>query len=264
MKKVLLAQFWTVHLSHRIQQGVLDYMTHHETWRIAEISAVPNQLKEALNWDVDGVIATVVSDPIAEICRTLGKPCVSTGMEPYPDFPLVDVDNYRAGADAADFFLTKPYEQYAVLGNTLITGHQLRQNGFIDRLASAKKPAAEWHVEIYGATTERTLEMIDQCLAGVDRPTAVYCSDDKSAYFLNVACRRRQIDVPGFIGIMASENSEKFCGLGAAALSSLDLGYHDVGARAAEVLNGLFRGEPPPAKPVLVPPVGIIERASTP
>lgn len=264
MKTVLVSQFWSIQLSHRISRGVMEYISDHEMWEILSVGATESELSSAAGWPVDGLIVPVVSRKLADLCMQFNKPCVSThGGDPYPGIPQSDVDNYAAGAAAADYFIAKGYERPSVMGNTRLVGHKLRQDGFIDRMKEKDRPVDVFHVEMHGTNTEKKLEMIQAHLAVMELPAAAYCSDDSSAFHLNLACHKQGINIPGQLCILATENDTKFCEGISPAISSLDLPYQEVGIKAAELLDGMMSGDAPPREPVLLPPRGVREREST-
>lgn len=264
MKKVMVAQFWSVDLSHEILRGVEEYARMHEPWTVERTSARSEELETFDATGRDGAIVSMIHDRHAELCRRFHIPCVSThGGNAFAEFPEVDVDNYAAGVLAADYFIGKGYDHPALLGNTLIAGHRQREQGFLDRMMREGPPPGCFHLEIYGASEERSMQMIHDQLDDFPRPAAIYCINDRVAYLLYVYCREQGLRIPEDIGILASSRHNKFRDKIDIDLSYLDLPYRDVGIRAAQMLDTLMRGRTPPESAVLFPPLSVIERNST-
>jgi LacI family transcriptional regulator len=69
--------------------------------------------------------------------------------------------------------------------------------------------------------------------------------------------------VPEQVAVLGVDDDEMICRLTSPALSSIDHGAYQVGYEAAAILDRIMRGHPPPATPLIVPPVGVVTRRST-
>jgi LacI family transcriptional regulator len=58
-------------------------------------------------------------------------------------------------------------------------------------------------------------------------------------------------------------NTELLCEKMSPSLTSVEMGFERVGREAARLLDRLMDGRPAPARPVAVPPVGVVARLST-
>lgn len=76
-------------------------------------------------------------------------------------------------------------------------------------------------------------------------------------------CRNRGWRVPEDVAIIAGQNEETFCEHMRPTLSSVEVGYERLGYEAARLLDRLMDGQLPLAKPILLPPQGLIVREST-
>jgi LacI family transcriptional regulator len=88
------------------------------------------------------------------------------------------------------------------------------------------------------------------------------CNDFRGIQALD-ACRRAGIAVPEEVAVIGVDNEELVCKLAYPPLCSVDPGARSIGYEAAALLDRLMRGEPRPAAPLLIPPVGVIARLST-
>jgi LacI family transcriptional regulator len=76
-------------------------------------------------------------------------------------------------------------------------------------------------------------------------------------------CRNRGWSVPHDVAMIAGSNEASLCDHPQPGLTSVELGYGRIGYEAARLLDRLMDGEPRPTRPILMPPVGLIVRAST-
>jgi LacI family transcriptional regulator len=65
------------------------------------------------------------------------------------------------------------------------------------------------------------------------------------------------------VAVLAADNDQILCNLADPPLSSVDLDTRSIGYEAAALLDRLMAGAPVPARPVLLPPRGVIRRRST-
>jgi LacI family transcriptional regulator len=76
-------------------------------------------------------------------------------------------------------------------------------------------------------------------------------------------CRTAEISVPGEVAVIGVDNDHLNCELSFLSLTSIEQGTHEIGRRAGEILNLLLQGQPPPVIRTVVPPTGVVSRAST-
>src|SRR5204863_8853243 len=63
--------------------------------------------------------------------------------------------------------------------------------------------------------------------------------------------------------VVGADNDEPICRIASPPLSSVMINDHQRGYEAAALLDRMMNGQPPPADPVYVEPVGVATRAST-
>jgi LacI family transcriptional regulator len=69
--------------------------------------------------------------------------------------------------------------------------------------------------------------------------------------------------VPEDVAMIGVGNNERLCGLARPPLSSVVLASEQIGYEAAALLDRLIEGEPPPERPILLPPIGVVARQSS-
>ena len=76
-------------------------------------------------------------------------------------------------------------------------------------------------------------------------------------------CEEAGIRIPEEVAVLGVGNDHILCDYAATPLSSIDMNLEQLGWKAAELLHALMDGRAAPAKPLLIPPLGVVERRST-
>ena len=95
------------------------------------------------------------------------------------------------------------------------------------------------------------------------RPLALFACNDVCAQQVLNACRENNIRVPEEIAVMGVDNDDVLCNLCDPPLTSIEPNTEELGYRAAAMMDRLLNGERLSQETVLIPPVRIVERAST-
>lgn len=100
-------------------------------------------------------------------------------------------------------------------------------------------------------------------LAGRPRRTGLLASSDWYAWHATTECVDAGFAVPDDFAVLGVGDDSPYCELAPVPLSSVAVAAERIGYRAASLLEQLMRGDPVPADPIEVPPVGIVTRRST-
>lgn len=100
-------------------------------------------------------------------------------------------------------------------------------------------------------------------LAGLPAPLAVMTENDDVGVSLAYCCQEQGILVPERLAIIGVEDDPLLCLHNDPPLSSVDGNPHEWGRQSALHLDRLLRCLDPPAKPILVPPIGVAARRSS-
>lgn len=159
--------------------------------------------RELADGRVDGLILyTWPEDPLVARLATSHLPVVAIA-DPLPGLPSVTADNPGGGALLADYLWQHGHRRvYYRAGDPSITSAVQRQEAF---LMSAD--ARGMDVIVHGPSPEhherfqpRELDWLD--LPHEQRPTAVACWNDMTAYNLLEECRRRGMALPGDLAVV--------------------------------------------------------------
>ncbi|MEX1223874.1 MAG: substrate-binding domain-containing protein, partial [Pirellulales bacterium] len=215
----------------------------------------------------------MVGDEMDELAAWLergGAPAVSLVTEwVVPGVPVVGTDKDAVMRLAADYFLELKYEHFAWIADTVnpadsasrhaVFRKRLLQHGYepLSHDLSFRPIGSIEEVAKYRAETE-----LAQFLREAPKPLAVFALTDPHARVVCFICEELGLKVPEDVAILGSGN------LTAARsqsplLSSVQTPTDVVGFEAAKLLHRLMQGETPPTEPMLLPPLGIVEREST-
>jgi len=106
------------------------------------------------------------------------------------------------------------------------------------------------------------IKKINRRVKQLEKPMAIYCTTDYFGHRLIQLCRDEGIHIPEEIAVLATENSESICESVHPYLSSIDIGYREIGRRAAKTLHELMLGKSVP-ECTLLPPLRVVSRQST-
>ncbi|HSI37106.1 MAG TPA: substrate-binding domain-containing protein [Tepidisphaeraceae bacterium] len=251
-KRVLLALSY---YDHRHHAGVARYAAEHG-WALEDAYTQMKSLPH--DWDGEGVISFHGDDPdyIAWLtraaARTDGPHVVDIG-EPggLTPFPRVCSDAPRLAELAVGHFAAKGY---TTLGFTWLVDRPVVRS----RAAALAAEAARQNINLF----ELPLDQV-RSLATAALPVGLIAANDAVAVRALRACEDAGLHVPEQVAILGIDNFEYRCVPAAVPLSSVDAAQERIGYEAAALLDRLMAGEPAPAEPVRVPPVGVVEREST-
>ena len=173
--------------------------------------------------------------------------------------PRVISDHMALGALAAQHFLDRGFVNFAWYASGTSHVHDLRRQGFAKTLRQA-------------GFNLSNLSMLSN-LARLPLPIAVLAFDESDAVHVIDACSRQKLDVPGDMAVLGIGNDPFLCENGNITISSVDQNLALAAHEACVLLETLMSrpGKTKQSKqskqsnnpPILIPPAGVIPRAST-
>lgn len=183
------------------------------------------------------------------------------------NLPGVFPDWRQAGKIATQHLLSLGFRKLAYVGFTDQRGVQLQIAGYN---ASAREIAFQHTVDLFDHSYARSAaawqsfsDQLDALVATWEPRTGVCVSDDSLGRFIIQRCEQHGLRVPREIAIVSMENEPLVCEYTSPQLSSIDVGYQQVGVQAASLLEQLIAGCKPPESPTWLPPRGIVKRSSS-
>jgi LacI family transcriptional regulator len=255
--------------------GVAKFVREHHEWSVQSeewkwTDALPVWLS---NWDGDGVIARVETPEMAAFVRRLGMPAVDVrGSVGGFGLPLIDTDDRKVASLAAEHLMNRGFRHYAFCGFVGANYSDKRSHWFQEQLALSGfscqifiPPMQLAEVQTTGYERQGLLfqEELGRWLVSLPKPIGVMaCNDIRGQQILNL-CRRLDLAVPEEVAIIGVDNDEILCELSDPPLSSVAPDTLRIGYDAAVLLDRMMAGGKPPAKPIFIPPRGIVTRRST-
>ncbi len=241
-------------------RGVADYANGHG-WNLDCRMHWTHDMEACAAWQGHGIISYIgvsehmqrSSRPLMEFVRSRHVPVVE--LQPFIRHfggAQVVVHDESVGRAAADYFLTRGFQHfgYVAFDENLIEAH--RRESFRRAVEQAGRHC---HLLTAGSLASR--------LAHLPRPMALFAMNDLNALHVIRACREAGCHVPDDFAVLGVDDNEIVCDLAPAPLSSVNCNLEQIGYQAALLLDGMMRGERPPAGTVFISPLGVTERRST-
>lgn len=214
---------------------------------------------------IDGVIARA-GKRLAAWVRRAGIPAVNVwNGSPDRSLPRVVPDMAEAGRLAADHLLGRGFSRFGFVGGRDPSSRG-QLEGFRAALRLAGLPCPSLTVPLdYSDARDWSVfhDRLDRWMQTWVYPMGVFASYELVARLLAGVCRHRGVRIPDDVGIVCTGNTELICEMFEPTITSIEQGFENVGARAAEELDRMMRGGRPPAEPIRVPPLAVVERGST-
>ncbi|MFA6172647.1 MAG: DNA-binding transcriptional regulator [Kiritimatiellales bacterium] len=263
----------TTHAAGRnILRGIAQYVQEHAAWSVYYAPRALGDKAAAWlkNWDGDGMIVRISSEPAMEEIRQYGKPMIDMigGRIADPKFPQVLVSDEGIGRRAAEYFIKNGFARFAFLGMKNEVWSFCRKVGFLNVLnehgfAMQALELPSFYESCNEQSWETTEETIAEWAKHLPRPCAVFCANDELGSHLIEACRRAAIRVPDELALLGVDNDTLFCELCRPPLSSIDANHFCAGYQAAAMLDRLMQKKKANDAVLYVPPGEITVRQSS-
>lgn len=252
-------------------RGVAQYVQEHGHWTI---DFTPRGLSDPpplwlRGWRGDGILARINDYRMAEAILSTGAPVVDLRRVLVDlGVPTVGPDDRAVAQLAWEHLREHGFRHFAVCGmpRGLQPPMDRRQEYFRQLVQAHGYGCQSFYLRPRRHSSEaweEEQERLAAWIAKLPKPVAIYtCNDDYGMQVLD-ACRRAGVLVPDAVAVLGVGNDECLCHVANPPLSSVDLDAERIGYRAAELLDRLMAGKPPPKQPLLIPPRGVVARAST-
>jgi LacI family transcriptional regulator len=251
-----------------ILEGILAYARQLGNWRfVLSPETQYLNLDSLTGWDGDGVLAVVETLKQRQAAQRLRCPVVNlTGTLRDTGLPTVRNDNVLIGRLAADHLLERGFRRFAYYGPEAILYSEERCRSFTERVAAAGcsceafiapsslRPNRPW---VWNRT-----ELADW-LRGLRCPVGLFAANDERARLALEATLSIGRPVPEDVAILGVDDDPVACLLATPHLTSVAPDSERIGSEGAALLDRLMSGRRPPQQPLLIPPRGLVARAST-
>ena len=248
--------------------GVRRYVSAHGPWScFLELRALesgpPPWLK---HWKGDGILTRTFTQEMADVVAATRLPAVELRATVLAsNLPFVGVNNRLVGQMVADHFFDRGYKSCAVYSLHTERFFEERVENFI----SSVKARGGTCPLLPETTSDRTADWekgqarLVAWLTALPKPVGVFAANDQLGVRVLDACQRAGIPVPEEVAVVGAENEETLCTFASPPLTSVRFDGETVGYNAAELLARMMRGNTRPPRETLIPPKGIVVRASS-
>jgi len=248
-------------------RGIVEYANEHGGWTFSRFpDMLGASVKWLRNWTGDGAFALITTPADAMMVRDLPFPVVNLASHlPPGDLPLVAVDHRRIGEIAARHLLERGFRRFGYFGTPRLWYSEQRRNSFRKSVEKAGGQCRILEVEANpnSAAWRHQEQKLRQWLESLQLPVGIMASTDLRASMVLETCRSLGLRVPDDVGVIGVDNDPVFAEFDDPPLTSVARNDRAVGRKAAELLAKLMAGGKPPAKPILIPPEGVVQRRST-
>lgn len=259
---------WPYKRHHEVFAGIQHYAQQRGNWEcIPDLFAGPSRDAKRSKTPYDGIIARV-TPPVLKWTRQAGVPFVNVWFNSrVTDVAVVAPDFAASGRMVAEHLIARGLRQFGFAGYIRQRVVKQQLAGFRAALDAAGFSCSSLLVSsTYSASPKNWQKFnarLDDWIDSWSPPIGVYASTDLLCRYLACACTRRDVRVPHDAALVGAHNEPVICAHPEPALTSIELGYERVGFRAAELLDAMMDGSPPPAEPVYLEPVELLPRQST-
>ena len=201
-------------------------------------------------------------------CARAGVPAVLVTWLAFdtPGAVRAAANRWMAARLAAEHLHQRGYRSFACVGVRHYSLSRIDRKEFRRWLRERGLSAAERRVTQRRLCTSRDwgdeLGRLRSWLGTLTPPVGIFCAHDALARTLAHLGAERRLRVPQDVGLIGGGNDVPLCELEEPTLTSIDYHWEQVGYRAAQLLDRLMDGDPPPPRNVLIPPT-LVPRRST-
>lgn len=235
---------------------LLDPRDHNSGWSFPD------------RWRGDGIIARISTPLHMEVIARTGLPVVSVDnvFDDLAGIGQVMTDEEKRAALALAHLRDRGFLHFAYFAPP---SHEYSRKGEQAFCNAVQADGYQCHVYRPGYRGGRRISRdeqhnrISRWLSHLPRPVAILTVDARRGRQLAEICSLEGIRVPDEVAILAGDSDELLCNLTTPPLSSISVASQRIGYEAAAMLHRTILGEPPPAEPLLIPPICTISRQST-
>ncbi len=213
------------------------------------------------NWRGEGVLSSLTDNQRTTnfVLQHAEIPCVdlSTWREDLK-LPRVAADNAAIGSLAARHFIAYEHRHFAWYASAPTPFGEARFRAFSAELSTIDKKAIR--LDGPGSLNYDTMA---KRLRALPRPCAIFAVNDADAAWLASLCLEEGFQVPTDFAILGVDNNPLVCEVHGVPLSSIDRDTAGVVLEGARLLQDAMAGNPPAPKTRLIPPKGVVTRASS-
>ena len=237
-------------------------------WNCRIHPAIDRTVDTADNPHFDGIIARATPS-IEAFARQTKTPLVNVWLNsPAKNLPGVFPDYTQAGVIGAEHLLSRGFTHFGYLGS----GNDLESRQIYDGFRTTiESRGLTCSIRRYSRSKltgtapgwEEFVTDIEEWIETWDAPTGVMVAHDLHARYFADICRSKNLKISGDVAIVSTDNEPIICDSLPPTLTSIDVGFAQIGYQAAARLERLMNGEPLDKLTHLIPPTKLVPRQST-
>ena len=269
-KKILYFPQW---IDFEVERGVIEYALKAH-WTLTGVADHGGYLGGVLRAGpiYDGII-TLIRKPESDLVRFLKEndaPAIDLiNVVPELDLPRVLLDDYEIGLLGADHLLDKGLENLAFVRAMTSSQTEDRAAAFDERVERRGRTVYRLDLVASGMSVMQSVDAQERIswltteFQRLPKPLGIMIQHDSLYRHVVEACAITGLRIPDDIAVVSVGNTQSVCDLSEPTLTSIEHNQRRQGYEAAALLDELMDGSPPPADPVIVPPLHVVTREST-
>ncbi|MFC1676705.1 DNA-binding transcriptional regulator [Planctomycetota bacterium] len=267
--KVILLIETSRQFGRGLLRGVSKYSNLIGSWECYTITGgfhtpMPGYLK---NWGADGIIMREpknYKEVIAMKVPTIT--CFHTHSKVLiPSLPRIVTDDAAITKMGAEHLLNRGFRHFAFCGSNAYWSKErakhfsktIAKEGFETNIFMS----SEYQLKNFW---QRERQRLIDWLKLLPKPIGLMAGNDDNGRNAIAACKAAQISVPEEVAVLGVDNDQLLCELGAVPLSSIAISTEKAGYEAAQLLDGIMKGEEKPEnQKIIVYPTQVVTRQST-
>ena len=255
----------------RMIRGVVDYARDHGPWHLRiEPRGRTEYLSLPPDWSGDGVIARITTERMHHTLRKLQVPIVNISAIEIEDceFPRVTSDYPASATLMAEHFIDRGFQHFAYVGPlqySYVCQHLETVQQAL-RAANNPRPMASFDYR-FQTVANRGWAVQDRHLTAwllkQPKPLAVIGWATVAAAHVLDACRNAGLAVPDDVAVLSSDEDALLNNATVPPMSGLLVASHQIGYRAAVMLDTLMQGGRLECRNERIAPIEVVTRGST-
>jgi LacI family transcriptional regulator len=231
----------------------------------------PAEIQAFLDRQADGIIYATVYHDVVDVPEQMhAVPSVLIGARDRDgEVPSIMPDERAGAASVVDLLVRTGHRRIAFAATSVdVPATRGRLQGYRDGMLAAGLDPDAFVVEAESEAAggyEATMGLLDDGRASADRPTAVFCYNDRMAMGAYRAAAELGLSVPADVSIVGFDDQAPIAASLYPALSTVALPHYEMGAWAVRTLAALLEGRQEPdaaSSSAALLPCPIVERGS--
>ena len=249
----------TTPFAGKLIQGAQEAVRQHDGVLLVtntgyDVELEDREIRELLSREIDGVLYAAMYHRVVQVPESLrDTPVVVLNARTEDGYSWVSPDERAGGGDAAQTLLDAGHRRLAMINDAHpIPAAAGRPEGFRARAAAAGVPADDVTVVSVEPTTEDAAQAALELLGRPDRPTGLFCFNDRMAMGAYRSARRLGLRIPEDLSVVGFDDLVIIAEAVDPPLTTIALPHLQMGAWAAEQLYvqiaARLAGEPVPVR----------------